>query len=127
MLKSLDVLSDSILLPPSQTAMEVVAAVVDLIVEDAVVAVVVAVVARAEAVVDSVTEGDVVELVVAEVEAQIVEDLATSRAQRRLSKSACLRTACLSTLPHILCVDSWVVGFVGCGLLTILLPRSCGL
>lgn len=127
MLRSLDVSLDLTLLHQSQTAMVGAVEEVDLIVEDAAVAVEAAVAGLVEAVVDLVTEEDVVELVVAEVEAQTVEVLGTSRARRRLSKSACLRTACLSALPHILCVDLWVVGFVGCGLLTILLPRSCGL
>lgn len=101
---SVDVPSDSTMLHPDLSAprevaveVDVAADVVALTVEDVEVA------AEAD-VADLVTvEAEVVDVEVAVVEAPTEVASATSRARSRLSKSAsaCVRTACLSMLPHI--------------------------
>lgn len=75
------------------------------------------------AVVDSVIV-DVEVLVVVVAQARTEVALETSKARSRLSKSKMLAAAPM--LLRKCLVDLWVDGFVGCGLLTILLPRSCG-
>lgn len=127
MLRSVDAQSDSTSLPQSQTALpEVSVIVADAEVEDAEVD-------EADLVVASVIAGDVVavaevdevaleiveDVVVDAVEAQTVVVSETSRDRRRLSKSV------ETLLP--LWDNMWAVGFVGCGLLTILLHGSCGI
>jgi hypothetical protein len=89
-------------------------------------------VADVEVVVASMTVADAVVDEAAVVVAQTVVALVTLRARSRLFKSlasleldACQH--CRTQLLRKLSVDLWVVGFVGCGLLTILLHRSCGL
>jgi hypothetical protein len=76
------------------------------------------------AVADSVIVDEVV-LVVAVASAQTEEALGTSKARSRLSTKSKISAAAQMLLRRCL-ADLWVVGFVGCGLLTILLHRSCG-